>query len=187
MGPTASWAEDLYDGLTNEHSSAGVHDNTKVAMLAGTQTFTGNKTFSGTVTLPDDTVTEPKIDFTTFKGQSLTVSNATITTNTSTAISTLDASTVPAGKYLVIATVQFQPSTTTFSGNGGIKVVYGTQIKDAYVSAVSGSPGFAVVSFSCEVDLTGTGSLVLSAIRDSGTNSLSVIGSRSSFTIARIA
>jgi len=56
MGPTASWAEDLYDGLTKEHSSTGAHDSTKVAMLAGTQTFTGDKTFTGTVTLPDGSV-----------------------------------------------------------------------------------------------------------------------------------
>jgi hypothetical protein len=30
-----------------EHNANGTHDSTKVAMLAGTQTFTGDKTFSG--------------------------------------------------------------------------------------------------------------------------------------------
>lgn len=43
---------DAVDAFTAEHSVAGVHDATKVAMLAGTQTVTGNKTFSGTVVLP---------------------------------------------------------------------------------------------------------------------------------------
>jgi hypothetical protein len=76
MGPTASWAEDLYDGLTNEHSSAGVHDNTKVAMLAGTQTFTGNKTFSGTVALPDETITFAELLSTIFGGEVTAGTNA---------------------------------------------------------------------------------------------------------------
>jgi len=33
-----------------EHNADGTHDDSKVAMLAGTQTFTGNKTFGGTLT-----------------------------------------------------------------------------------------------------------------------------------------
>jgi hypothetical protein len=61
MGPTAAWAEGIYDFGTAEHSTAGVHDATKVAMLAGTQTFTGNKTFTGTVTVPDSTIATAKI------------------------------------------------------------------------------------------------------------------------------
>lgn len=46
---------DAVDAFTAEHSVAGVHDATKVAMLAGTQTFTGDKTFSGTLSIPDNT------------------------------------------------------------------------------------------------------------------------------------
>lgn len=37
--------------LQTEHNTDGTHDNTKVAMLAGTQTITGNKTLSGTNTI----------------------------------------------------------------------------------------------------------------------------------------
>ena len=37
---------DMIDGYVAEHSQLGVHDTTKVAMLAGTQTFTGVKTFT---------------------------------------------------------------------------------------------------------------------------------------------
>lgn len=45
--PTAAWADDVVEGLDVEHNQDGTHDNTLVGMLAGTQTFTGNKTFSG--------------------------------------------------------------------------------------------------------------------------------------------
>lgn len=49
-------------GFVAEHSVAGVHDTTKVAMLAGTQTFTGDKTFSGSVSLPSGVaLTSPSI------------------------------------------------------------------------------------------------------------------------------
>ena len=34
-----------------EHAQDGTHDSTKVAMLAGSQTFTGDKVFSGAVTI----------------------------------------------------------------------------------------------------------------------------------------
>lgn len=50
--PDVVWAQAINDAITAEHSVAGVHDATKVAMLAGTQTFTGDKTFSGAVVLP---------------------------------------------------------------------------------------------------------------------------------------
>lgn len=46
MLPTAAWGQDLADALTTEHGRTGLHDSTKVAMLAGTQTFTGPKTFT---------------------------------------------------------------------------------------------------------------------------------------------
>lgn len=46
---------DAVDAFKAEHSVAGVHDTTKVAMLAGTQTFTGDKTFSGALSIPDNT------------------------------------------------------------------------------------------------------------------------------------
>jgi len=36
----------LVDALSAEHNDDGTHDTTKVAMLAGAQTFTGTKTFS---------------------------------------------------------------------------------------------------------------------------------------------
>lgn len=50
MNPTGSWGHDLFTGLTAEHSQLdGTHDATKVGMLAGTQTFTGDKTFSGAI------------------------------------------------------------------------------------------------------------------------------------------
>lgn len=47
--PDIVWANRLIDQALVEHGQDGTHDATKVAMLAGTQTFTGNKTFSGTV------------------------------------------------------------------------------------------------------------------------------------------
>lgn len=42
---------DAVDAFIAEHSVAGVHDVTKVAMLAGTQTVTGAKTFSAATTV----------------------------------------------------------------------------------------------------------------------------------------
>lgn len=60
--PDVLWAQGLTDHILTEHGTDGTHDATKVAMLAGTQTFTGNKTFSGTVTLPSGVaLTSPSI------------------------------------------------------------------------------------------------------------------------------
>lgn len=42
---------DVKTYLQTEHGTNGTHDATKVAMLAGTQTVTGDKTLSGTTTL----------------------------------------------------------------------------------------------------------------------------------------
>lgn len=61
MGPTDGWGEGIYQFGIAEHSSAGVHDPTKVAMLAGTQTFTGGKTFTGTVTVPNASFAPTKL------------------------------------------------------------------------------------------------------------------------------
>ena len=47
LNPAGS-ISDLVSYLAVEHGTDGTHDNTIVAMLAGTQTFTGNKTFTGT-------------------------------------------------------------------------------------------------------------------------------------------
>jgi hypothetical protein len=44
--PDVIWAEEINTTIAAEHSTAGVHDNTKVAMLAGAQTLTGAKTFT---------------------------------------------------------------------------------------------------------------------------------------------
>lgn len=41
--------------LQTEHGADGTHDNTKVAMLAGTQTITGDKTLSGTTEISGTT------------------------------------------------------------------------------------------------------------------------------------
>lgn len=43
---TADMWNDIIDGILAEHSQLGVHDVTKVAMLAGAQTMTGAKTFT---------------------------------------------------------------------------------------------------------------------------------------------
>jgi len=43
---TADNWNDVVDGLVVEHGQDGTHDTSKVAMLAGTQTFTGAKTFT---------------------------------------------------------------------------------------------------------------------------------------------
>jgi len=47
--PNADDINDMVDGILVEHGQDGTHDNTKVAMLAGEQTFTGAKTFTGGV------------------------------------------------------------------------------------------------------------------------------------------
>jgi len=44
--PNADDINDMVDGILVEHGQDGTHDNTKVAMLAGTQTITGVKTFT---------------------------------------------------------------------------------------------------------------------------------------------
>lgn len=46
---TAKQWNRVIEGLLVEHGRDGTHDNTKVALLAGTQTFTGTKTFTGIV------------------------------------------------------------------------------------------------------------------------------------------
>ena len=48
----ATWNDMVTWGLT-QHNQDGTHDPTKVGMLAGTQTFTGSKTFSGGVSIPN--------------------------------------------------------------------------------------------------------------------------------------
>lgn len=44
--PDVVWAQSLYDTISAEHSTSGIHDATKVMMLAGAQTVTGAKTFT---------------------------------------------------------------------------------------------------------------------------------------------
>ncbi len=56
LNVSSSLHNQLVDGVLVEHGQDGTHDATKVGMLAGTQTFTGDKTFSGAVVLPDDTI-----------------------------------------------------------------------------------------------------------------------------------
>jgi len=53
MGPTAAYAQDMAAAIEAEHSTLGVHDATKVAMLAGAQTFTGQKTFTSPKVITD--------------------------------------------------------------------------------------------------------------------------------------
>lgn len=55
--PDVVWAQSVYDTITAEHTTSGVHDNTILAFLAGTQTFTGAKTFGSGLLL----ATSPKI------------------------------------------------------------------------------------------------------------------------------
>jgi len=56
---------DAVDAFVAEHSVAGVHDATKVAMLAGTQTMTGAKTFSAQVTTSAGIKNTPRVVTTT--------------------------------------------------------------------------------------------------------------------------
>ena len=53
---TAAQWNSLKSHITTEHNQDGTHDETKVAMLAGAQTFTGQKTFSGGI--KTDTIAE---------------------------------------------------------------------------------------------------------------------------------
>jgi len=46
---TANIQNDMVDGILVEHGQNGTHDNTKVAMLAGSQTFTGTKTIQNLI------------------------------------------------------------------------------------------------------------------------------------------
>lgn len=54
MLPTAAWGKELSEWALTEHNQNGTHDNTKLAYLATTQTFTGAKTFSGATTMSGD-------------------------------------------------------------------------------------------------------------------------------------
>ncbi len=56
---------DAVDAFIAEHSVAGVHDATKVAMLAGTQTVTGTKTFSAQVVTSAGIKNTPRVVTTT--------------------------------------------------------------------------------------------------------------------------
>lgn len=58
---TAAHHRLMHDGLDSEHTATGAHDTALVAMLAGAQTFTGPKTFTGALTMPDSTVTTAKL------------------------------------------------------------------------------------------------------------------------------
>ncbi len=55
--PDILWAQSVYDTLTAQHTTSGVHDNTVLAFLADSQTFTGAKTFGSGLLL----ATSPKI------------------------------------------------------------------------------------------------------------------------------
>lgn len=54
--PDVTVFQAINDVITTEHNTDGTHDSTKVAMLAGTQTFTGDKTFTGA--LKTDSISE---------------------------------------------------------------------------------------------------------------------------------
>jgi len=57
---TAEHWNKMVEWAETEHNQDGTHDDTKVAMLAGTQEFTGDKTFSGAVKV--DTISEKTTD-----------------------------------------------------------------------------------------------------------------------------
>lgn len=53
------WVSSYYqptDGILVEHEADGTHDSALVAMLAGTQSFTGEKTFEDKITINDERV-----------------------------------------------------------------------------------------------------------------------------------
>lgn len=72
---TAAWANSMADAILVEHNKDGTHDATKVAMLAGTQTLTGTKTFSATPVVPDGSWTYAKLLSTIFSGQVISFTN----------------------------------------------------------------------------------------------------------------
>jgi len=57
---TAEHWNKMVEWAEKEHNQDGTHDDTKVAMLAGNQEFTGDKTFSGAVKI--DTISEKTTD-----------------------------------------------------------------------------------------------------------------------------
>lgn len=67
-------------GMQREHNQDGTHDNTKVAMLAGSQTFTGQKTFTSPKVITDISDTNGnevlKITATSSAVNEVTVANA---------------------------------------------------------------------------------------------------------------
>lgn len=77
-----TWAQGFIDTFVTEHGTDGTHDATKVAMLAGTQEFTGDKTFSGAVDLSGSTLTLPTLSVRNNPRTTTETSSATPTINT---------------------------------------------------------------------------------------------------------
>jgi len=175
MGPTASWAEDLYDGLTKEHDSTGAHDATKVMMLSGTQTVTGDKTFTGTVGLPDGSATGAVLST-----DAICLGYAEITSNSTAVSSDTDVTglsvdvTVPDGGRRVKVTVNAPGLQGTSGARAVISIKEGTTVlsqKFAQITANNeGKEAYA--SF---VPTAGDHTYKVSLARDAGTGTVNFV------------
>lgn len=113
-------------GFVAEHSAAGVHDATIVAKLAGTQTFTGDKTFSGTTTLTTADINGGTVDGVTIATSRV---NPRTTTETSSATPTINTDNTDIHTITALATA-ITSMTTNLSGTpvNGQKLII--RIKD---------------------------------------------------------
>lgn len=166
-----------------EHAQDGAHDATKVAMLAGTQTFTGNKTFSGTVALPNNSVDANELSATAITLTSINSSTGqTGITSTPVLVTGLTTTvTIPAGgrkvriegsiplvSCTVIATV------TLYIYNG--TTVAGTLLQsEASLIAINGAGTKMNVSYEYTPS-AGSQSYCIGISTDTGTANTSTLG-----------
>lgn len=125
--PDVLWAQGLTDHILTEHGTDGTHDATKVAMLAGTQTVTGNKTFSGTTTITTADINGGTVDGTTIATSRI---NPRIVTTTDDATAVID--TDVTDQYQLTAIANATEFTVTGTPVAGQKLI--VRIKDAGVA-----------------------------------------------------
>lgn len=126
---------DAVDAFVAEHSVAGVHDTTKVAMLAGTQTVTGNKTFSGTTVITTADVNGGTVDGVTV-GTSRINPRVVLTTDDATAVIDVDIT----DEYVLTAVANATTFTVAGTPVDGQKLI--VRFKDAGVAKALTWTGF---------------------------------------------
>lgn len=120
MGPTASWGEDLIDGLLQEHNNDGTHKNiTALTVAASGAISAGSLSTSGSLTANTGTITN-KLTVGTLQLGSASVASVDGSSNITPTAQIFDVTALAAGGTLQV------PSFTPWNGAGVVLSILAT-------------------------------------------------------------